>query len=163
MNENERERPDARRLATQALEELNNPSLSLEVPVRTALRVAALKKHTHMQAWLHLQLVDFRRTGNATEVISTIHNRFPDLETANRVHEQVANDYLESRSMRNRDQIFGSPISELEAAVREFEQTLRATQSAPPREALESATEMSGMLQGIRNRVMDYLVKIESS
>src|ERR1700692_3952214 len=116
-------RTQARAIASNALDDLANPSVPLDAAVRKAIRVAALCGNPAMRAWLQLQVTDLTDSGrnDAMRIRRQIEAEF-DEATARRVTTAVLDSYFDSRTPKSEpDKLYGPPISEIERLSKELD------------------------------------------
>lgn len=161
MNENNRQL--SRRLASEALSELSTPGYPFELVVRKALRVATLRNHTYVSAWLRLQLLDVMSGERDLEKTRQL---FDDLYPDRRSEElknQVLDDYFMSRSLTNqKDKIYGAAVGELERNVKIGLDIIENATGRIPQDFMVSTRTMDQMLNSIKNRAQTYLMEVEA-
>lgn len=154
-------RIQAQQLASSALDDLAIPGLSIEIPIRKAMRAAALSGHPFMRGWLLLQLVDFRDAGGDVEAMKLmLQGYFPDELNYQTVAINVFNDYKESRSSSAfPDKMYGASVTDLEHLIATGRAALR--EGLPDPQIMEIFQRTNQMLSRIKNRLQGYLMQIE--
>jgi hypothetical protein len=157
-------RAQARALAGEALSELSTPGHEIELIMRKALRVAALRGHAFQQAWFQLQLINLEDAARDKQAIrQSVEAQLRDRETAARVTDDAILDYMDSRTLKHTPtKVFGSSIRELARIVGDLEEDIARATTPPPNELRTAATDMRRALDGIVNRTQTYLVGIET-
>ncbi len=154
----------ARALAAEALSDLADPDVSLEVSIRKAIRAAALRGHVYWRDWLTLQTIDIAAPDHEPDAIKRyITSMLAESQSADDNTAKVAEDYASSRTMaRQPGKLYTSSIGTLEEGIRLEGREMIAAEHSIPARALESIDEQRTMLDGIRNRVRDYLTSAAS-
>jgi hypothetical protein len=158
----EDDRSRARKLATDALQDLRTVGTPIQVGIHKAIRVAALCGHPFWRAWLQLQLVDL--TGdraNLASIKTMLDAALADERVSQEVAVNVFLDYTESRSIDIPDTIDGSPITDLEQLV-EMATLLLQDGDDPGPKIFERVRRNKQILSRVRSRIQEYLTQVES-
>jgi hypothetical protein len=157
-------RIDARALATQALNDLGTPGVTLEQVIRTSIRVAALCGHPAMRAWLELQTLDLTNASSDRILLrEAVERSISDRERAERITDTVLKDYVHGRTTHSDpDQVYGRSIDRLEELATMFSSEVTNSPGPVPDEILRGYNSTRQVMMQIKNRVANYLVGIES-
>jgi hypothetical protein len=158
----EDDRRQARKLAKDALRDLQTVGTPIEVGIQKAMRVAALCGDPFWRAWLQLQLVDL--TGdraNLTSIKTMLDAALPDERVSQEIAVTVFADYTESRAIDIANTIDGSPITDLEQLVQMAALLLQEGDDPGPK-IFERVRRNTLILSRVKGRIQKYLTHVES-
>lgn len=162
-----------KRLATEALNDLADPRLSLEISIRKAVRVAALERDAWWKTFLQLQLTDLKYENTdmiKEELVSAIGPIRDDVfavesteKEAQSIFEGALGAYFASRTIPSqKDKFFGKSVGQAEAILKELSKSLDAVRSRVPDNLMIAFQEQQAIINRIRNLVQGFLISIES-